>query len=290
MKGLIIKGIGGFYYVHTEEGIIEAKGRGAFKKDGITLCVGDEVEIEIIDKEKGKGVIEKIYPRKNCFIRPPIANVDVFVVVFAAKSPAPNFPIIDKFLVNAEKHGIEPIICINKKDLVSEEEIEKIKNIYKDSYKVVAVSTLEGKGLDEILPLIKDKKAALAGPSGVGKSSILNELHPSANMETGEVSKKTSRGKHTTRHVEIFQIQQGGMIYDTPGFTSFEMPDLDISELKDYYPEFEKLRGQCKYDNCYHIKEPNCAVRAAVKAGDIHILRYKAYLANMEELKNKNKY
>ena len=290
MKGLILKGIGGFYYVHTEEGIIEAKGRGAFKKDGITLCVGDEVEIEIIDKEKGKGVIEKIYPRKNCFIRPPIANVDVFVVVFAAKSPAPNFPIIDKFLVNAEKHGIEPIICINKKDLVSEEEIEKIKNIYKDSYKVVAVSTLEGEGLDEILPLIKDKKAALAGPSGVGKSSILNELHPSANMETGEVSKKTSRGKHTTRHVEIFQIQQGGMIYDTPGFTSFEMPDLDISELKDYYPEFEKLRGQCKYDNCYHIKEPNCAVRAAVKAGDIHILRYKAYLANVEELKNKNKY
>lgn len=290
MKGLIVKGIGGFYYVQTELGVIEAKGRGVFKKDGITLCVGDDVDIEIIDEEKGKGVIEKIYPRKNCFIRPPIANVDAFIVVFAAKSPAPNFPIIDKFLVNAEKHGIEPIICINKKDLVSEEEIEKIKDIYKDSYKVVAVSTLEKEGLEELLPLVKDKKAALAGPSGVGKSSILNELHPSANMETGEVSKKTARGKHTTRHVEIFQIEQGGMIYDTPGFTSFEMPDLEVSELKDYYPEFEKLRGQCKYDNCYHLKEPNCAVRAAVKAGDIHILRYKAYLANMEELKNKCKY
>ena len=290
MKGLIVKGIGGFYYVKTEKGLIEAKGRGIFKKDGITLCVGDEVEIEIIDEENAKGVIDKILPRKNVFIRPPIANVDVFIVVFAATSPAPNFPIIDKFLVNAEIHGIEPIICINKKDLVSVEEIENIKEIYQSAYKVIAVSTLTGDGLEELYPLIKDKKVALAGPSGVGKSSILNQLHPSANMETGEVSKKTSRGKHTTRHVEIFEIEQGGMIFDTPGFTSFEMPDIEVSDLKEYYPEFEKLHGQCKYDNCYHLKEPECAVRKAVKAGNIHILRYKAYLANMEELKNKNRY
>lgn len=290
MKGLIVKGIGGFYYVQTEKGLIEAKGRGIFKKDGITLCVGDEVEIEIIDENEAKGVIEKIYERKNIFIRPPIANVDVFIVVFAATSPAPNFPIIDKFLVNAEINGIEPIICINKKDLVSSEEIEKIKDIYKDSYKVIAVSTLTEEGLDELLPLIKDKKVALAGPSGVGKSSILNQLHPSANMEIGEVSKKTARGKHTTRHVEIFQIEQGGMLFDTPGFTSFELPDMEMSQLKEYYPEFEKLKGECKYDNCNHLKEPECAVRKAVKAGDIHILRYKAYLANMEELKNKSRY
>ncbi len=290
MKGLIVKGIGGFYYVQTEKGLIEAKGRGIFKKDGITLCVGDEVEIEIIDENEAKGVIEKIYERKNIFIRPPIANVDVFIVVFAATSPAPNFPIIDKFLVNAEINGIEPIICINKKDLVSPEEIDKIKDIYKDSYKVIAVSTLTEEGLDELLPLIKDKKVALAGPSGVGKSSILNQLHPSANMEIGEVSKKTARGKHTTRHVEIFQIEQGGMLFDTPGFTSFELPDMEMSQLKEYYPEFEKLKGECKYDNCNHLKEPECAVRKAVKAGDIHILRYKAYLANMEELKNKSRY
>lgn len=290
MRGLIVKGIGGFYYVQTENGLIEAKGRGVFKKDGITLCVGDEVDIEIIDEEKKKGVIEKIYHRKNTFIRPPIANVDVFIVVFAATSPEPNFPIIDKFLVNAEINGIEPIICINKKDLVSEEEIEKIKAIYNNVYNVVAVSTLSGDGLDQLLPLIKDKKVALAGPSGVGKSSILNELHPSANMETGEISKKTSRGKHTTRHVEIFQLEQGGLIFDTPGFTSFEMPEIEVSELKEYYPEFEKLHGQCKYDNCYHLKEPDCAVRKAVKAGDIHIIRYKAYLANIEELRSKSRY
>ncbi len=207
MRGLILKGIGGFYYVETEKGLIEAKGRGIFKKDGITLAVGDDVEITILEDDETKGVIEKIYPRKNCFIRPPIANVDAFIVVFAATSPAPNFPVIDKFLVNAEKHGIEPIICINKKDLVSEDEIEEIKSIYDSAYEVVAVSTITGEGLDELSALIKGKKAALAGPSGVGKSSILNQLHPSANMETGEVSKKTARGKHTTRHVEIFSIE-----------------------------------------------------------------------------------
>lgn len=290
MRGLIIKGIGGFYYVQTENGVIEAKGRGIFKKDGITLSVGDEVDITILEDDNTKGVIEKIYTRKNCFIRPPIANVDVFIVVFAATSPAPNFPVIDKFLVNAEKHGIEPIICINKKDLVTEEELSKLKSIYEDAYEVVDISTLTGDGIDKLETLIKGKKAALAGPSGVGKSSILNKLHPSANMETGEVSKKTARGKHTTRHVEIFSVEHGGMIYDTPGFTSFEMPDIELNELREYYPEFERYHGQCKYDNCYHLKEPECAVRNAVKNGEIHILRYKAYLANMEEIKNKNKY
>lgn len=290
MRGLIVKGIGGFYYVLTEKGLIEAKGRGIFKKDGITLSVGDEVDITILEDDDTKGVIEKIYPRKNCFIRPPIANVDVFIVVFAATSPAPNFPVIDKFLVNAEKHGIEPIICINKKDLVTEEELRKLKSIYEDAYEVVDISTLTGDGIDKLETLIKGKKAALAGPSGVGKSSILNKLHPSANMETGEISKKTARGKHTTRHVEIFHVEHGGMIYDTPGFTSFEMPDIELNELREYYPEFERYHGQCKYDNCYHLKEPECAVRNAVKNGEIHILRYKAYLANMEEIKNKNKY
>lgn len=291
MRGLIVKGIGGFYYVHTDEGIIEAKGRGIFKKDGITLCVGDEVEISIIDEANSKGIIEKILPRRNCFIRPPIANVDSFIVVFAAASPAPNFPVIDKFLVNAEKHGIEPIICINKKDLVSEDTLEKLCEIYKDAYQVIAVSTITGDGLTELKKLIKGKKAALAGPSGVGKSSILNQLHPDANMETGEVSKKTDRGKHTTRHVEIFQADHGGMIYDTPGFTSFEMPDdIELFDLKDYYPEFGRYNCECKFDNCNHIKEPECAVRKAVKNGEIHLIRYKAYLANFEEIKQNSKY
>lgn len=285
MRGLIVKGIGGFYYVKTEAGIVEAKGRGVFKKDGITLAVGDEVEVDVTE-----GVIDAIYPRRNIFIRPPIANVDAFIVVFAAKSPKPNYAIIDKFLINAEINGIEPIICINKMDLVSHEDIENIKAIYDKSYKVVAVSTKTGEGMEELISLIGKKPTALAGPSGVGKSSILNKLHPEAEMETGEISNKTQRGKHTTRHVELFELSSGAMIFDTPGFTSFELPQIEPEELKHYYPEIEALGGTCKYDNCNHLKEPGCGVREAVKAGKIHVARYKSYESNMEELKKKKKY
>ena len=290
MEGLIIKGIGGFYYVKTEEGLIEAKGRGIFKKDGTTLCVGDLVEVDIISPEDKKGVINRIMPRKNCFIRPPIANIDVFAVVFAAKAPAPNFPVIDRFLVNAELHNVDPVICINKMDLVSSKELEELKAVYDGAYKVIQMSTKTGEGVEDLLTLIKDKKTALAGPSGVGKSSILNMLHPEANMETGDVSRKTMRGKHTTRHVEIFEIEQGGMIFDTPGFTSFEIGDMEPSELKHFYPEFERLDGRCRYDDCNHLKEPDCAVKAAVKSGKINHRRYQSYVYNMEELKSRSRY
>lgn len=290
MEGLIVKGIGGFYYVKTDMGIIEAKGRGIFKKDGMVLCVGDKVEIELLEGEKDKGVIDRIYPRKNCFVRPPIANIDVFAVVFAASAPKPNYPVIDKFLINAQIHNIDPVICVNKSDLVSEEEMNRIKEIYDKAYKVISMSTKTGSGMDEFLSLIKGKKTALAGPSGVGKSSVLNRLHPSADMEIGEVSKKTMRGKHTTRHVEIFEIEQGGMIFDTPGFTSFEISDMEEADLKHYYPEFESLLGLCRYDNCNHLKEPDCAVRKAVESGKIHPMRYQAYVSNMEELRKRNKY
>ena len=290
MEGLIIKGIGGFYYVKTEEGLIEAKGRGIFKKDGTTLCVGDLVEVDIISPEDKKGVINRIMPRKNCFIRPPIANIDVFAVVFAAKAPAPNFPVIDRFLVNAERHNVDPVICINKMDLVSSKELEELKAVYDGAYKVIQMSTKTGEGVEDLLTLIKDKITALAGPSGVGKSSILNMLHPEANMETGDVSRKTMRGKHTTRHVEIFEIEQGGMIFDTPGFTSFEIGDMEPSELKHFYPEFERLDGRCRYDDCNHLKEPDCAVKAAVKSGKINHRRYQSYVYNMEELKSRSRY
>lgn len=290
MKGLIVKGIGGFYYIQTEAGLIEAKGRGIFKKQGITLCVGDEVEVTLLDDTGGKGVIEEIYPRKNHFIRPPIANIDIFAVVFAARSPKPNYPVIDKFLITAEIHDIEPVICINKCDLVSDSEAAEIKAIYENEYKVILVSSKTGQGIAELESMIKGRKTALAGPSGVGKSSILNLLHPRAEMETGEVSQKTQRGKHTTRHVEIFSAEGGGLIFDTPGFTSFELGDIDESELARYYREFGKYDSQCRYDDCRHLKEPQCAVRAAVEDGRIHSLRYKSYADNYEELKNRRKY
>ena len=290
MKGLIIKGIGGFYYVKTDNGIIEAKGRGIFKKDGITLRTGDVVDIELMTEDDSKGVINKIYPRKNCFIRPPIANVDLLVIVFAAKNPRPNFPVIDKFLINAQINKIEPVICINKKDLVSDDEFREISDIYNSVYNVIGVSTKTGEGMDELLSVIKGQKTALAGPSGVGKSAIINYLHPEANMETGEVSKKTMRGKHTTRHVEIFELKGESMLFDTPGFTSFELPDMDEGSIKEYYPEFREFDSLCKYDNCNHISEPDCKVVKAVSEGRINKLRYEAYVSNYNEMKKRKKY
>ncbi len=290
MVGLIKKGIGGFYYVETEKGLIEAKGRGIFKKDGLTLMVGDNVELSIIDEEKKQGVIEEIFPRKNQFIRPPIANVEVFAVVFAPQKPKPNFALIDKFLIMAEMNGAEAVICINKCDLASEEEITAIKAIYEPVYRVLAVSAKTGMGLPELEKLLSGKRAALAGPSGVGKSTILNSIVPHANMETGAVSEKTKRGRHTTRHAEIFDAECGAKIFDTPGFTSFEILEAQEEDLWHYYPEFEPYAGDCRYDNCRHIKEPDCGVRKAVSAGKIHSMRYDSYVLNMEEIKKRKKY
>ena len=290
MEGLIVKGIGGFYYVDTGSEIIEAKGRGIFKKDGITLAVGDRVELEIIDETGRKGVINSIYPRKNQFIRPPIVNVDTFVVVFAASKPKPNLVLVDKFLVMAEMHGVEAVICINKSDLVSRDELDEYRNVYDGIYPVIAVSARTGEGMDELKKAISGKTAAFAGPSGVGKSTITNALVPHANMETGSISEKTKRGRHTTRHAEIFKAEGGGRIFDTPGFTSFEIMEADEDSLMHYYPDIEHFSGDCYYDNCRHLKEPQCAVREALKEGKIHRLRYESYSANMEEIKNRRKY
>lgn len=291
MKGLIIKGIGGFYYVMTQEGeVVEAKGRGIFKKDKITLLVGDEVEIQMTDRDGAKGVINSIFPRKNQFARPPISNVDMFIVVFVAKNPRPNYSVIDKFLINSQLNGIEPVICINKKDLVSERDIDEIRDIYGKIYRTVAVSARTGEGTDDLRAMIKGRRAALAGPSGAGKSSIINLLHPKADMETGEVSRKTMRGRHTTRHVEIFSLAGGGMLFDTPGFTSFDLPDIDEDQLKYYYPEFAEFNDLCRYDDCRHLKEPDCAVLAAVAGGRINNRRYEAYVSNYEELKRRKRY
>lgn len=290
MEGFIKKGIGGFYYVQTDQGLIEAKGRGILKKDGITLAVGDYVDIEILDETEKKGVIQSIHPRKNQFIRPPIVNVDVFVVVFAASRPKPNYALIDKFLVMAEMNNVEAVICINKCDAADKKELEDMKGIYENTYPVVCVSGKTGEGINVLEKMISGHHAALAGPSGVGKSTILNTMIPHANMETGEISQKTKRGKHTTRHVEIFDVEGGGRVFDTPGFTSFEILEADEDTLQEYYPEIEAYRSGCRYDNCRHMKEPGCAVREAVKDGKIHKLRYQSYEANIEEIRSKKKY
>lgn len=298
MTGLIIKGIGGFYYVKNEDGIFECRGRGAFKNKGIKLQVGDRVEFSEVElsaeaKKRGmehEGVIEALQERKNAFIRPPIVNVDLFCVTFAAKDPEPNFALIDKFLIMAEKNSVEAVIVMNKCDLVDEETLEEYEGIYKGLYPVVRVSAEQETGLKELDEHISGKIAAFAGPSGVGKSSIINALVPHADMETGEVSRKTSRGRHTTRHVEIFETEGGGLIYDTPGFTSFDILEAEEEELQDLYPEMRPYKGKCYYDNCRHLKEPDCAVKDAVRAGEISRIRYKSYKSNIEEIREKRKY
>lgn len=288
MRGLIVKGIGGFYYVKTADGIYQAKGRGIFKKEGITLAVGDNVELEVLPD--GDGVINEILPRKNQFIRPPIANVDCFIVVFAAAKPKPNFSIIDKFLIMAEAGNMDAVLCINKCDLASDEELARIRDIYEGIYPMFFVSAKTGEGIDSLDTYISGKRAAFAGPSGVGKSTITNLIVPQANMETGKISSKTSRGKHTTRHVEIFESREGGLVFDTPGFTSFDILEADEAALSDYYPEFASYKGKCRFDNCRHLKEPDCRIREAAERGEISMARYESYLTNLDQVKKRKKY
>lgn len=288
MKGIIVKGIAGFYYVKTEEKIFQCKARGIFKKDGITPYVGDEVIIEKLDEDE--AVINEILPRKNSFIRPPIANVDCFVIVAAAARPDPNPDIIDKFLVMAEKNHTDIIICINKIDLVTDEKRREIEEIYQDVYPLVSVCGKTGQGLEELAGLMKDRKCALAGPSGTGKSTLLNRLQSNYTVETGDISEKTKRGKHTTRHVELFETNFGALLFDTPGFTSFDVLEAEEDELHYLYPEMSALIGGCRYDNCRHLKEPDCCIREAVKQGKIHKSRYQSYVNQLKEIREKRKY
>ncbi len=298
MNGIIIKGIGGFYYVKTEEDIFECTGRGIFKKMGIKLQVGDRVVISEreLSKEARKrgflheGVIEEVMERKNSFIRPPIVNVDTFAVTFAVKDPEPDFSLIDKFLVMAEMNHVDAVIVMNKCDLADEETLASYEDIYKGIYPVIRVSGKDAEGLDKLEERILGKTVAFAGPSGVGKSTLINLLIPEAEMETGEISRKTSRGRHTTRHVEIFESKGGGLVYDTPGFTSFDILEAELDELQDYYPDISGYKGNCYYDNCRHLKEPDCAVKQAVREGRISKVRYLSYKKNIEEIKEKRKY
>jgi len=282
MNGTIVKGIGGFYYVKaTDNTVYECKARGIFRKDNIKPYIGDKVEISV---ENGKGSIEKIYPRHSYLIRPPVANIDTLVIVVAAANPEPSLLLIDKLLVNSEISGIRPMICINKTDVKSG---EPLKLIYeKTGYDVVEVCAKAEQGFDELVPYIKGKTSAFAGLSGVGKSTILNFLTDTY-QQTGEVSDKIKRGRHTTRHVELLELECGGFVLDTPGFSSFEVNNIKSSELAYYFPEMKNHADLCRFKGCSHINEPDCVIKDMVISGKIAKSRYDSYIDIYNQLKKK---
>ena len=292
MQGKIIRGIGGFYYVDTDlPGVVECKAKGIFRNKKVKPLVGDNVEVKILDRERMLGSIEKILPRKNSIIRPAVANVDQAVVIFSASVPKPNLNLLDRFLLMMQTQGIATVICFNKKDDADEKYLAELADNYRGcGSRIFMTSTFTGEGIKEFGECLKNKTSVLAGPSGVGKSSIINRLFPEAGMEIGEISEKIKRGKHTTRHSELFSLGDGIYIMDTPGFTSFEILEAEEDNLKAYYPEFEPYAGSCRYDNCRHIKEPGCTVQKAVSDGRIHPKRYDSYVSNMEEIRKRKKY
>ena len=288
INGKIIKGIGGFYYVDTEKGLYECRARGIFRKNKITPLVGDRVSISVVDKENKKGVVEEIEKRDTELVRPPIANVDKALIVFAIKNPEPNLSLLDRFIVLAEKENLEIVIVFTKVDLDADGELlEELKSIYEVSgYKVIPVSNKLKLNIDKIKEELKENTVVFAGPSGVGKSSLLNEVDKNFELKTGEVSDKIKRGKHTTRHAELLKLECGGMVADTPGFSSLTLDDIDESELKEYFIEFDKY-DDCRFGSrCIHENEPSCAVKEAVENGEISKKRYESYIQLLNEIRS----
>lgn len=291
MQGKIIKGIAGFYYVHVSGGATyECKAKGCFRNQNIKPLVGDNVKIDIVDEDKLLGNIIEILPRSSEMIRPAVANVDQALLVFAVSSPAPNLRLLDSFLVMMEGYELPTIICFNKVDETEQSELQRLAGIYeKSGCRVIFTSTVTGEGLEALRGLLRDCTTALAGPSGVGKSSILNALVPEGCMETGSISEKIGRGKHTTRHSEVFVLEDGSYILDTPGFTSLSVMVKEKEKLRFYIPEFDSYEGKCRFAGCVHVKEPECAVKAAVEAGNINRMRYESYLEMYHELENRRR-
>ena len=292
MQGKIIKGIAGFYYVNVvESGVYECKAKGVFRKEKIKPLVGDNVRIEILDEENKTGTIVEIFPRKNELIRPAVANIDQALVVFAVTKPTPHFNLLDRFLVMMERKEIPVVLCFNKKDIATSPEIAELEAIYeKCGYPIVFTSALEQENIEEIRRLLLKKTTAIAGPSGVGKSSLINLLQNQVQMETGTISRKIERGKHTTRHSELIAVDADSYIMDTPGFSSLYVNDFEKEELKYYFREFASYEGQCRFQGCDHVHEPGCAVKEALEEGKIHPVRYKNYLEMYTELKEKKRY
>ncbi|MBE5905402.1 MAG: ribosome small subunit-dependent GTPase A [Lachnospiraceae bacterium] len=292
MQGKIVKGIAGFYYVHVvESGIYECKAKGIFRKEKMKPLVGDDVELEILNEEEKKGNIIRILPRRNELLRPAVSNVDQAIVIFAGKKPDPNYNLLDRFLIRMQMEHTKTIICINKADLLTEEERESIRAIYAGcGSQLLFTSTKTMEGLEALQKVLLGKTSTVAGPSGVGKSSLINLLQGNTVMETGSISTKIERGKHTTRHSQLIPISGSSYIMDTPGFSTLYINELEKEELKDFYDEFSKLERGCRFPGCNHVSEPDCQVKLAVEDGKIAKRRYENYTLLFEELKNVKRY
>lgn len=292
MTGKIIKAIAGFYYVHTEDGRLYAcRARGLFRKDGIKPLVGDNVRIDVLSEtENGcEGSLVEILPRRNMLIRPAVANIDQALVVFAVREPDPNLNLLDRFLISMERQQIPAVICFNKSDLDQNGLLAHDEALYqKAGYEVISCCTFSEDVMERIRRVLAGKTTVLAGPSGVGKSSLTNLIHGEQRMEVGALSEKIKRGKQTTRHTELFSLSPPGTyLLDTPGFTSLSLPGLSAEDVQAYFPEFSAAATNCKFSGCVHVREPEhcCGVKQAVAAGEIFRERYENYLQIYEEQK-----
>lgn len=292
MLGKIIRGIAGFYYVDVEGyGEVECKAKGIFRNRKIKPLVGDDVEVVILDEDKKTGNITEIKERKSELIRPAVANIDQALVIFAVNDPAPNYNLLDRFLVMMERQNIETIICFNKVDKSSKEERERILDVFAGTgYQVIFTNALTGVGVDRVKEILNGKVTVLAGPSGVGKSSLTNQIQDQVLMETGGISEKIKRGKHTTRHTEFIAMKHHTYLLDTPGFSSLYLTDMEAKDLKDYYPEFLKYSMGCRFNGCNHINEPDCKVKEALTQDKISKTRYDNYCQIFDELKNQKRF
>jgi ribosome biogenesis GTPase len=291
IRGLILKGVGGQYTVKTKKGKYVCEPRGVLKLEEQRLLVGDFVQITIIDSKNNEGVIEKILPRKSELFRPAVANVSQVVVCFSVKKPEIQLDLLDKLLTLIEYKDLKALICLNKVDIDEQNKIADYEKIYKKAgYPVIITSAKNHTGIDALKDHLKDEISVFAGPSGVGKSSILNKIQPNLQLRTGEISKKSQRGKHTTRHTELIELKSGGWVFDTPGFMNLDVTFIDKWELKNYFKEFENKDQKCKFNDCLHLDEPKCYIKALVEQGEIAQSRYDSYVKLMTVIENNRRF
>ena len=291
IEGRILKGIGDFYYVYADEGIFQCRAKGLFRKRALKPLAGDRCTIELTHTDDVEGNVTEILERKNVLDRPPVANIDQALIVFSVHSPEPAWTLMDRFLVMMERNGIHPVICVNKDDLADTCDLSDIEDIYKSTgYSLIFTSVKNGSGLDKVREVLKGRVTSVAGPSGVGKSSLINALIGEEVMVTGDVSRRLKRGRQTTRHTELLFLGEDTFIFDSPGFSAMDLPEMKESELAECFPEMRGYIGGCRYSDCSHTHEPDCTIKQAVDSGDIAGRRYDSYIDIYNELREKRRY